>query len=185
MKTIIFKGRAYQQTKSGYYRHCDKNHIETRLHRVIWEDRFGKIPEGFDIHHVDFNKENNDISNLVCLTKHEHQLLHGRTEKRKSLGKRVGQGNKGVPQKRSTKICKSCGEKFDGVPGQTFCSHQCAWDWHNNHRELKYEKICCICGNTFKTYSKKVTTCCNGCTQEKKSRMAKDYARKKGYKVAD
>lgn len=45
-------------------------------HRVVWESIYGKIPRDHIIHHIDFNKNNNSIDNLLCLTKHEHRLLH-------------------------------------------------------------------------------------------------------------
>ena len=35
-----------------------------------------KVPVGFEIHHIDFNRENNDISNLVALPKKVHRDYH-------------------------------------------------------------------------------------------------------------
>ena len=49
------------------------------LHRYIWEMEVGPIPEGHDIHHIDFNNENNDLFNLQCLPHAEHEAVHGRT----------------------------------------------------------------------------------------------------------
>ena len=34
-----------------------------RLHRVVWESHNGQIPKGYDIHHIDSNTHNNDITN--------------------------------------------------------------------------------------------------------------------------
>lgn len=34
------------------------------------------IPPEFDIHHIDFNRENNDIKNLILLPKELHEHLH-------------------------------------------------------------------------------------------------------------
>lgn len=56
------------------------------IHREIYEQIYGVIPKGYDIHHIDFNKLNNDISNLVCLTKAEHMRLH-KTGNTNRLGK--------------------------------------------------------------------------------------------------
>ncbi len=36
----------------------------------------GKIPDGYDIHHKDFNKTNNNIENLECLSKSDHTRLY-------------------------------------------------------------------------------------------------------------
>lgn len=35
-----------------------------------------KIPEGYEIHHIDFNRDNNDIFNLVMLPKKLHNEYH-------------------------------------------------------------------------------------------------------------
>lgn len=46
-------------------------------YRKIWEQFNNKqIPNGYHIHHLDGNKENNDPSNLVCLSPEEHWDIH-------------------------------------------------------------------------------------------------------------
>lgn len=50
-------------------------------HRKIWESHFGKISKDslgitYDIHHIDGDKSNNDITNLACLSIHEHYEIH-------------------------------------------------------------------------------------------------------------
>lgn len=46
-------------------------------HIVVWEKANGKkVPEGYDIHHIDFNGKNNDPSNLVALPHSDHLRLH-------------------------------------------------------------------------------------------------------------
>jgi len=44
----------------------------TLLHRDVWEFYKGPIPKGWDIHHIDLDRENNAIENLECLPKAEH-----------------------------------------------------------------------------------------------------------------
>lgn len=51
------------------------------LHREVWEYYKGSIPDGFEIHHKDFNRLNNDISNLECLSKKDHCLRHTKHKK--------------------------------------------------------------------------------------------------------
>lgn len=46
------------------------------LHRMVWICYNGEIPDGYDIHHKDFNKDNNSIDNLQLLTKDEHNKIH-------------------------------------------------------------------------------------------------------------
>lgn len=60
------------------YRYVYMNGVDVPEHRVVWEKHRGKIPEGYVIHHIDGNGHNNDISNLMCLSKSEHRSLHAR-----------------------------------------------------------------------------------------------------------
>lgn len=50
-------------------------------YRKIWESHYGPIPKdnqgrSYEIHHVDGNRNNNDISNLVCVSIEEHYKIH-------------------------------------------------------------------------------------------------------------
>jgi len=47
-------------------------------HHYVWEKENGKIQEGFVIHHIDGDKHNNAIGNLLCMTEKEHKALHGK-----------------------------------------------------------------------------------------------------------
>ena len=44
-----------------------------RLHVYIWEKENGPVPNGFNVHHVDEDKMNNDISNLKLLSLNNQQ----------------------------------------------------------------------------------------------------------------
>lgn len=45
-------------------------------HHIVWEAAYGPIPEGYQIHHIDHNKKNNDLDNLALLTVSDHQKTH-------------------------------------------------------------------------------------------------------------
>jgi hypothetical protein len=46
-------------------------------YRKIWEKSNGKnIPNGYEIHHKDGDKTNNDPSNLICVSIEEHLKIH-------------------------------------------------------------------------------------------------------------
>ncbi len=44
--------------------------------RKVWEFHNGKIPKGMLIHHINWNKEDSRIENLMCVTRKEHDQLH-------------------------------------------------------------------------------------------------------------
>jgi hypothetical protein len=70
---IIYDNKKWTVLKStGYYRLTTSRKKHISLHRYVWEQNNGSIPSGFDIHHIDNNKQNNDIKNLECLSKSEH-----------------------------------------------------------------------------------------------------------------
>lgn len=46
-------------------------------YRALYEQVYGiTIPDGFDIHHIDFNHDNNNPNNLVMLPRELHKKLH-------------------------------------------------------------------------------------------------------------
>ena len=49
---------------------------EVKLHVYIWEQVNGSKPKGYDIHHINHNKENYTIDNLQLLTKSDHKRHH-------------------------------------------------------------------------------------------------------------
>lgn len=46
------------------------------VHRKVWESAHGPIPPGCIIHHIDGNGRNNNLDNLMLLTRSEHTRLH-------------------------------------------------------------------------------------------------------------
>lgn len=55
-----------------FYRGINYSFME---HRVIYSWIKGSIPEGFEVNHIDFNRGNNNISNLEIVT-HSENMLH-------------------------------------------------------------------------------------------------------------
>lgn len=45
-------------------------------HHIIWEEAYGPIPDACQIHHIDNDKQNNHLDNLLCLSVSEHQRMH-------------------------------------------------------------------------------------------------------------
>ena len=46
------------------------------LHRVLAEVKFGAIPAGYHVHHIDGNKTNNSASNLEIVSPKTHCQRH-------------------------------------------------------------------------------------------------------------
>jgi len=45
-------------------------------YRKLYKDNIGKIPKNWDIHHIDFNHDNNDLNNLIAVPKIVHTIIH-------------------------------------------------------------------------------------------------------------
>ncbi len=52
-----------------------KSHIKNP-YRKIYKEHYGEIPEGYHIHHKDFNAYNNEPSNLIAVSPEEHAKIH-------------------------------------------------------------------------------------------------------------
>lgn len=121
-----------QQAFNGSIYYKNKNHLHydkcTNIHREVFRYYNGKIPEGYDIHHIDNNPNNNDISNLQMLTRLEHRAIHSKPSVRK--------------------ICPYCGKEFTlkhPSEKKKFCSTKCS----SQSQKIIVERICPTCGKKF------------------------------------
>lgn len=57
------------------------------VHRMVYEDHFGEIPENCIIHHIDGNRTNNGIKNLQCMSRSFHNWYHNHGENNPMYGK--------------------------------------------------------------------------------------------------
>lgn len=72
----------------GYLRSIDRNYRAVLIHRACWEAYYGPIRWEFDVHHIDGDKSNNEISNLASLSSAIHQRIHGRATHARAGGER-------------------------------------------------------------------------------------------------
>lgn len=70
-KRLKHKGITFFKYPDGYYRNG-----KTTLHRFKYEQKFGVVLPCFHIHHIDGNKLNNHLNNLLLLSPQEHIMLH-------------------------------------------------------------------------------------------------------------
>ena len=177
-----FNGMIFHQTASRHASHS------LSLHRAIYSYYHGEIPEDYEIHHIDENKDNNDISNLQLLTKSEHRRLHnltrpllkcqcvncGKIFDNKDARNRlycspacyIEYYRKTHPDKR---ICEWCGKEFTVSQDQKdiqCCSHSCAaYLWHSKKTSDRPAKYCEWCGKELpkdRHYSER-RFCSNSC----------------------
>lgn len=65
------------------------------LKEGLWQKGICLTPEGYEVHHKDFNKKNNDADNLELLTCSEHHKIHWEhdkecnDERRKNLSEKM------------------------------------------------------------------------------------------------
>ena len=79
--------------KQGYYRISSRKEGNRgkMLHRLIFEDFYGYIPENYVVHHKDGNKTNNCILNLQLMEINKHNSYHNKGDKNHKvwLGKKL------------------------------------------------------------------------------------------------
>lgn len=158
--------RFRKDKKSGYWL-CGTLH--KRLHIYIWEKYNGEIPKGYQVHHKDHNKDNNEIDNLMLLTREEHNKIHKEemTEERKQWLR--DNLNKNARPKAN--------EWHKSVEGRK---------WHKEHYEKmkeslhKKEKyVCLVCGKEFESHVSTSKFCSNACKSKNRRLSNKDNIRVK------
>ena len=166
-----FNGTTYFVDKKGHYS------THKFIHKDVWEYFKGELPEGYVIHHNDFNPANNNISNLIPKTSSEHSRLHILHHK-PHLNR----------NKKITAVCEWCGKEFKRlfVGNNRFCSHSCCNAYSKNKN--KEERTCIICGKKFLVPKQsKRKTCSFACRGELSKRtweLKKDDTRNKRSVVA-
>lgn len=73
--TIIFY-EGHKVYMNGEYPAICLDNKNVHVHRLEWERHHGSIPKGYIIHHVDGDKMNWNIDNLVMLSRSDHIKEH-------------------------------------------------------------------------------------------------------------
>ena len=173
---------------TGYYLNST---LRKRMHVYVWEQNYEKVPKGYEVHHKDFDRSNNDISNLQLLTVSEHKRLHGnllteeqrewrrnninekarpqaiewhKSEEGRKWHKQQYLNTRDVLHKKLPYTCIQCGKEFLGEYGSKFCSNACKSAHRRKMGVDLVEKECIICGKKFMTdKNKKICTCSRTC----------------------
>ena len=168
-----------------------------RLHRTVWEYHNGTIPDGYDIHHIDGDRANNDLENLQMLPSSEHGSLHmctpDRKEKSRQSIKKASEAARawhGTPAgeafhsehareywqhaEEKTYTCMMCGKTYQsrsayGKGMNTFCSNACKAKWRRQQGLDNEVRTCAECGREFMASRyKKQIYCSRECAQKRR-----------------
>ena len=185
-KVVVFNGETYvRNPKSRYYfkhttKNCERKNAK-QLHRAVWEYYNGEIPEGYHIHHIDGDVDNNDISNLECVQAGEHLSRHARKNledseyRRRNKEQLLAQQEKAKEWHRSKagsewhskhaqesivkankhnieKQCEFCGKTYLGTVQQRFCSQSCGEKARRRRIGLKFQPCEKKCAHCGKTF---------------------------------
>ena len=181
MTVVYYDGLKWVKQKSGYYISTNRKINGKRwLHQYTYEKEKGAIPEGYHIHHIDKNKDNNDISNLELKNPIEHGHGHTYKDNPERYKKQIEHLNRIRPkkvykwsqepdlQKRERHraahkramalippvkyICENCGKEFFNMPNgiHRFCSNACKSAFRRKMGYDNEERICVICGSHYR-----------------------------------
>ena len=152
VQVLIINGKIIQFRKNNRYGYWVNNTFGLRLHREKVRLELGLTKEqmkNYDVHHIDRNRDNNDISNLQLLTKREHTKLHALED-----GKTLSEYKAKIPKPEFiVKICEQCGEEYNSSSNvahkQRFCSEKCKMKWRRANGLDREQRVCVFCGKTF------------------------------------
>lgn len=78
-KLAIGSVRIRRETHTGLYRawvKVDEPNVWKKRAVLVWESHYGSLPRGWVVHHDDRNSLNDDISNLIGMTRRAHVEEH-------------------------------------------------------------------------------------------------------------
>lgn len=137
MLILVISPTIQEYAGRRYYR-CGRyfQHKGERLHRRVWEDLNGRVPEGFHVHHRDHDTSHNEPGNLELLPNSSHMSYHA---------KKSGHGR--------TTIAVA------GQAAREWHGSEAGLEWHRSHYAEKVAPVmserimvtCQECGTGFET----------------------------------
>lgn len=195
MKAIIIDGlRFVRDDKRGYHRNnCTRKY----LHRYLYEKEHGELPSNIHVHHIDHDRSNNDLSNLMAMSIEDHMAYHGNnmSDERLDASRRNMEQNarpaaiawhqsedgrawharhyeqtKGALHARRTYECKQCGREFESVR-EGYCTNACKAAYRRASGIDNITLICPICDEVYETDKyRQAETCSRSCANRLRGR---------------
>ncbi|MGP3752194.1 HNH endonuclease [Streptomyces sp. IBSNAI001] len=155
--SVTYDGVQWHPRGDGYY----QNKHRGLLHRYMYSQEVGEIPNGMHVHHRNHDKQDNRADNFVLLNPGEHWAEHGdeRGEDWHAKGGRAAWER--AQYRRYT--CVRCSAEFEsrGTTNARYCSAACR-DAGSRARETR---LCSVCGEPFECQTRYATrTCSRKCT---------------------
>ena len=118
-----------------------------KIYRKIWIDNYGSIPvdadgRSYEIHHVDGNRENNELSNLICVSMDEHYKIH-ENQGDFAACMAIVRRRKESPEKRTTRLSE-LGKKMwqnDQYRKEQGLASKSAWDGNEERKRKAGERL--------------------------------------------
>lgn len=137
---LIINEKVIQFHKDCVTGYWVNNTYNLRLHREKLRLELGLTKEqmeGLDVHHIDGNKDNNNISNLQLINKIQHTTMHAKEQLHTKI----------------VKICEWCGEEYESSSNvahkQRFCSNKCKAKYRRANGLNDTTRVCKQCGKEF------------------------------------
>ena len=171
---IEFNGKKYRRYPDSprphlrrYYACCGKGG-PFLLHRDIWAFHNGVIPEKHHVHHRDGDHLNNDIHNLECVSRRQHDKLH-----------HVQRSTYARSDKQR--------EHLASIRGQTKAWHASpeGLAWHSEHSKRSWESranralVCAECSAPFESTFSDARFCSRSCGNKNWRRAHPEYEAQK------
>ena len=141
--TVIYQGEKFHlQTTKRYYQSGRRDAQVRSLHRRIWTDHNGPIPDGCEVHHKDNDWTNNVIDNLECLPMLVHQRMH-MAERYLDEDYRKSNAAQLIAAQEKAKEWHASPEGLA---------------WHSEHGKESWvnravaSAVCSVCGSSYETY---------------------------------